>query len=409
MPSEIDKFWTLSGRVNSFAFEIVAANNLNKHLGWLEGVTSGKLSFGYDTDLKVSGSLEVSSQKFIENCVIRVHYRPKLGTDESKKRVLCTCFALTDKMVFDKGRYSGSIELRSMLAQYADDKLRSGFTIGKNKSYKAELKRLVKSLGSRKYSVSSNVKDKMCAKATAFEVGKAPMEVIQSIADSLGGQVGVDTDGRMVIGQYLRPAKKTCSKRLPSGEYSVTLPGVEIEDDGATVPNRVSYKCEVSWKQTVYVLDKKGRKQKYTSGSKKGKYKTKTEKKSKVIVGRAQVASSSALHYNNRGRWVTEVFSCKRDLGTKGLNSTSALEAKFADLQAEMNKKAANKLTSVSYRTKKYTIECYFLPVSCGEVVEFEYIASGLKLHVQAMITAIELSLDKGARMKMTLKHVRYV
>ena len=135
MPSEIDKFWTTSGRTDSFAFEIVAANNLEKHLGWLEGVTSGKLTFGFDTDLKVSGSLEVSSHKFIENCVIRVHYKPRLGTEE-KPRVLCTCIASTGKMTFDKGRYSGSVELRSVLAQYIDDKLRDAFTIGKNKSLK---------------------------------------------------------------------------------------------------------------------------------------------------------------------------------------------------------------------------------------------------------------------------------
>lgn len=409
MPSEIDKFWTVSGRTNSFAFEIVAANDLNKHLGWLEGVTSGKLSFGYDTDLKVSGSLEVSSHKFVENCVIRVHFRPRLGTDKSHDRVLCTCIASTEKMKFDKGRYTGSVELRSVLAQYIDDKLRDAFTIGKNKSYKAEFKRLVSAVGGGKYSISSNVKDKKCDKATAFEIGKAPIEVIQSIADSLGGQVGVDPNGRLVMEQYLTPAKRTCAKRLPTGEYSVTLPGVEIEDDGSSVPNRVSYKCAVSWKQKEYVLDKKGRKTRYTSGSNKGKYKTQTKKKSKTITGRAQVASSSPLHFNNRGRWVSENYSMTKDLGTKGLNSTTALNNQLANLQKEMNNKAASKLTSISSRTKKYTIECYYLPVSCGEVVEFEYIASGLTLRVQAMITAIDLTLDKGARMQMTLKHVRYV
>lgn len=408
MPSEIDKFWTTSGRVDSFSFEIVAANNLDKHVGWLEGVTSGKLDFGFDTDLKVSGSLEVSTHKFIENCVVRVHYNPKLGT-ETKPRVLCTCIATTEKMTFDKGRYSGSIELRSVLAQYIDDKLYYAFTIGKNKSLKAELKRLVNAVGGGKYAVSSNVKDKKRSTAAAFEIGKAPMEVLQSIADSLGGQVTVKPDGRMYIDQYLAPGKKTCAWRLPSGEYSVTLPGVEIEDDGSSVPNRVAYRCTASWKQTVYVTDKKGNREKYTSGKNKGKYKTKTEKKSKSITGRAQVGKSSKLHFNNRGRWVTENYSCTKDLGTKGLNSTKELEKKFSEIQAEMNKKAAAKLTSVSARTKKYVIECYYLPISCGEVVEFEYVASGLNLHVQAMVTAIELSLEKGARMKITLKHVRYV
>lgn len=408
MPSEIDKFWTTSGRIDSFAFEVVAANDLDKHVGWLEGVTSGKLDFGFDTDLKVSGSLEVSTHKFIENCVIRVHYNPTLGT-ETKPRVLCTCIASTDKMTFDKGRYSGSIELRSVLAQYTDDKLRDAFTIGKNKSLKAELKRLVSAVGGGKYAVSSNVKDKKASAATAFEIGKAPMEVVQSIADSLGGQVTVKADGRMYIDQYLAPGKKTCAWRLPAGERSVTLPGVEIEDDGSSVPNRVSYKCTASWKQTEYVLDKKGNKTKHTSGSNKGKYKTKTVNKSAIITGRAQVGSTSPLHFNNRGRWVTENYAMTQNLGTKGLDSTTALNNQLVELQKEMNKKAAAKLTSISSRTRKYVIETYYLPVECGEVVEFEYVASGMNLHVQAMITAIELTLEKGARMKITLRHVRYV
>lgn len=409
MATQVESFWTTSGRVDNFAFEIVAGNDLDKHLGWLEGITGGKLNFGYDTDLKVSGSLDISSTSFVENCVLRVHFMPKLG-NEQRDIILCTCIATVTKMNFDKGRYRGSLELRSMLAQYMDDKLRDAFTIGKNKSYKSELKRLITAVGGGAYSISSNVKDKKCSSATAFEQGKAPMEAVQAIADALGGQIGVDVRGRMIIEQYLTPAKRTCSLVLPSGRYSVTTSGIEIEDDASNVPNRVAYKCTVSWKQTVYALDKKGRKQKYTSGKYKGKYKTKTQNKSKVITGRAQVSSSSPISFNKRGRWVSEVYTCSKNLGTKKLGtSTTTINNQLASVQTEMNKKAASKLNSISSRSKNYTLECYYLPISCGQVVEFEYVASGIKLHVQAMVMSIEMNIGVGAKMKVNLKHVRNV
>lgn len=408
MASQVDSFWTTSGRVDNFAFEIVAANDLKKHLGWLEGVRGGKLTFGYDTDLKVSGSLDISSTEYIENCVVRVHYRPKLGTVE-KDIVLCTCIAVAANMDFEKGRYTGSIELSSMLLQYTEDKIRKAFTIGKNKSYKSEFKRLIKAINGGKYSFGSNLKDKKCTAAVAFEIGKTPMEVIQAIAEGLGGQVGVNTTGYLTINQYLTPAKKSCTLRLPTGSYSVTMPKVQIEDNGSTVPNRVSYKCTASWKQTVYVLDKKGKKTKHTSGANKGKYKTKVEKKSKVIEGRAQVSANSALHYNKRGRWITENYSTTKNLGSVGLTSTSALNTKLDNLQKDMNKKAASKLSSLTTRTRSYLIECYYLPITCGQVVEFEYVASGISLHVQAMVMSIEMDLAAGCKMSVNLKHVRYV
>lgn len=406
--AQVDKFWTTSGRVDAFAFEKVAPNNLSKHLGWLEGVTGGSLTFDYDSDLKVSGSLDISTTSFVENCVLRIHYKPKLGA-EQKDIVLCTCFATASDMDFDKGRYKGKLELKSVLARYVDDKLRNTFSIGKNKGYKAELKRLIDNNCGGKYSVAADVKDKVCGKALAFESGKAPMEVIQSIADTLDAQVGVDKNGYMTLKRYLAPSKRSCSLTIPSGSVSVTLPGVNISDNQADAVNRVAYKCECSWKQTVYVTNKKGQRQKYTSGANKGKYKTKKEKKSKTITGRAQVSSSSPLHFSSRGRWVSEVYTCKRDLGTKKLGSTAELNKKFAEIQAEMNKKAATKLSNVSAKIKKYVIECYYLPLEIGQVVEFEYVASGLKLHVQAMVTAIEMNLGPGARMKVTLKHVRNV
>lgn len=410
MADQVERFWTTSGRIDAFEFELLSCNDFNKSLGYLQGVKGGKLDFGFDTDLKVNGSLEISTTKFIENCIIRIHYIPRLSESQKKDIILCTCFAFTDKLNFDKGRYYGTIELISALARYTDDVLQTSFTIGKNKTYKNELARLLKKQSSGGiYRFTSNVTDKKSSSAIAFEKGKSTMEVMQSIADGLGARIDVDECGTTVFEKYFAPSKKNCTLKIPTGQYSVTLPNIEIEDSKSDIPNRIAYHCEVSWKQKVYVLDKKGNKVKYKSGTNKGKYKTKTEQKKKTIVGKAQVKSTSPLHYSKRGRWVTQVFSYTKTLGSSKIDTTEKLNAQLAAIKKEADNKAASKLSSLTAGSKKYSIECYYLPIKCGQVVEFEYIASGIKIHVHAMITNIAMELSVGSKMKVTLKHVRYV
>lgn len=407
---DIDRFWTTSGRVDTFAFELVSPNDFNKSLGWLSGVTGGKLTFGFDTDLKVSGSLDISTTKFVNDCIIRVHYRPQLSEEQKKDIILGTCFAYTESMNFDKGRYYGTIELVSALARYTDDVLQTTFTIGKNKTYKNELARLLKKESSGgKYKFNSDVDNKKCTSAVAFEAGKPTMDVIQAIADGLDARVDVNENGVMVFEKYFAPSKKSCTLKLPTGQYSVTLPNIEIENARTEVPNRIAYHCEVSWSQKEYVLDKKGNKTKYTSGANKGKYKTKTVNKKKTIVGKAQVASSSPYHYSKTGRWKTQVFEYTKKLSASKMSTAAKREAQFAAIKKSADSKAATKLSSLTSNKKKYIIECFYLPIKCGQVVEFEYVASGISLHVQAMVTNIEMNLSVGAKMKVTLKHVRYV
>jgi hypothetical protein len=410
MAKSFDNFWTTSGRIDSFEFEIVAPNNYEKTIGYIKGVTGGKLNFGYDTDLKVSGSLDVSSSEYIDTCIVRIHYKPRLSDTQKKDIILATCFAYTNNMKFDKGRYFGSIELVSTLARYTDDVLQQNFTIGKNKTYKSELKRLfTREATGGKYKFGSDVKDKKCTSAKLFENGTAPMEVVQAVAKGLDSRVNVNPKGVMVIDKYFAPSKRDCEYKLPTGDYSVTLPEVEITNNRTDMPNRVAYRCEVSYKVKEYVRDKKGNKVKYTSGENKGKYKTKTVEKTSTVTGKAVVKESSPLHFQNRGRWVTQIFSYKKQLSASKVNTDSKLEAELEKIKKEANSKAASKLSTLTSGKKRYVIECYYLPIECGDVVEFEYIASGLKLHVQAMVENIELDLSVGAKMKVTLKHVRSV
>ena len=74
-----------------------------------------------------------------------------------------------------------------------------------------------------------------------------------------------------------------------------------------------------------------------------------------------------------------------------------------------MNKRAASKLSALTSRSITYEIRCFYLPVKVGQVVEFEHVSSGIRLHVQAMVASIDIDLSAGCPMTVILNHVRYV
>lgn len=404
MATEVDAFWTTSGRVDSFAFEQIDPDDLTTHLGWLDGVTGGSLTWGFYTDLKVSGSLNITSTSMFTNCVVRIHYMPRLGATQ-KDIILCTCIAEVESMIFDKGLYVGTVGLKSMLQQYLGDKLYKDFTVGKNKSCKAEFKRLINTVGGKGYTYKSAT-DKTTTASQVIEKGSTPMQAINAIADKMGAQVSVTPNGYLKLTDYISPGNKTCSLRLPTGEDSVTEQPVEVSNDSATKVNRVFYTYNVTWNQVEYLLDKNGKKQTYTSGKNKGKYKTTKKKKSKAIVGKATVKSSSELHRSNTGRWISATYEKAVGIGTWGIGTGASLEKKLNKLQTEANSAAADKMAAYLKLTY-YTIECSYLPVEIGQVVEFEHVESGRNIHCQAIITDIDMNIGTGARMKIKMRRVR--
>ena len=410
----IDKFWTRSGRVDNFEFELVDSLDFDKSLGMLDGVLGGKLTYSYEADLRVSGSLNfyttVEPSKFY-NCAVRIYYKPSLSQGQTKNILLATCFGNVSEVKFSKGRYSGTLNLVSAIARYKDDALVSTFMLGENKSYKSEFKRMRSEQGTvGKFCFNSDVGDRKLKTSISFEVGRPPLEVVQSIASGLDARYDVSPMGTLMFEKYIAPSKKECIYVLPKGEYSVTMPDVNISCPTSDMPNRIVYNCRVSWKQREYVINKEtGEREKYVITEKKGQYKTQIREQKKVIGGRAQVSKNHILHVNTRGRWVTKIFEYDKELDTHDVNSEAQLEQEFEQIKKEADKKAAQKLSELTSACKKYTIECYYLPLKCGQVVEFEHVASGIKLHVQAMVTNIELNLGVGAKMTVTLDHIRGV
>lgn len=356
--------WKASGRIDSYEFEKIAVNNLSKSLGKITGVTGGKLTFGYDTELKVSGTLDVVNTNFTNNCLIRVWYVVKANNSAKAERIeLCTCFAETSEMDYINGQWSGTINLRSVLARYIDDQIPKNWVFAAYKKGKQEKRALnyfdnfVKSCGG--VAVRSGVSNKKYDKNQVYEMGTSPMAILQAIAKHVGGMITCDTHGRMVLRKRHTYNKNNSYYALPSGSYSVTLPGLTYENSTAGTTNRYAVK--------------------YTYKDSKGKEKT--------LWGLAK--SASGYGSTSAGRWITQ---------TETLNSMSPKTQKRID---EIAKKRLNANDNV---TKYWKLKCFYLPLTdrCleGKFVRFQY----GKLDIDARVWSVDMDLSLGGMLEVTLK-----
>lgn len=353
--------WTESGRIDGYVFEKIPIKGIDADpSGELNGVIGGELNFSYDSSLKVSGSLDVTKTNFINNCYIRIWYTPTLNGEKKRIR-LCTCYASTSNGHYEDGLYSGTIELKSVLLRHTGDKLRKNYTLAKGKSALAAFKAMFKWLGGT-YAVKG-MKDKKFTKNTVVEFGRAPMEVLQYIADFLGGEITCDTYGRTVLQKYTIPSKKPISYTIPSGAASVTLPGIDIHNSQANTPNYTAVRYQ------------------YTEGSGKNAV-------TREIIGTAAADSSSAISRNKCGRFITETYNLS-DMSPKTKARADAI--------------AASKLKSASKHYVTYKVRCFYLPIEIGQVVRFRYD----DIDIDGLVSKIDMKLGDALTMDVTLRRVR--
>lgn len=383
--------WTKTGRVYSFEFMWVNPANLDDETGGLEGVTGGSLTFGYDTDEQVSGSLSLTCEDPDALCgMLRVYALSTLDGSAFERVELATCYASAGEMERLHGRWRGTLELRGPLSRYKDDCINGVWTAAKGSTWKKEWKAVFSRVGGA-HLWRADLPDKEVGASKTLDFGSTQLDRLEAIRKAVGGRLTSDSHGRVVMERYVAPAKRALAGRLPEGEDSVTLAGVTLASPAGPIPNRVV----VRWKRKVkvkrYVLDEKGNKVKYKSGDKKGKYKTKTVTETRVGYGKAAVAATSAYSKAKTGKWVTAAYD---------VTNPSKYDGKV-----DLNKTAAAKLAALVSAKATYTIEHYFLPIRCGEVWELEQDG----LHVQGMVVSMEMELSPGLPCTTELRHVRRV
>ena len=362
--------WSTPGRIDDFEFIKINPNALGTSPGTIDGVVGGKLTFDYDSELKVSGSLDVVNTNFTNGCLIRIKYVVKKNNSaKAEKFTLCTCYADTTEMNYENGQWNGTINLRSVLSRYIDDQISNNWVFQSGSSAIKHFKNTFSWLGGA-YTIKSNVKDKKYPytskgkkKNVVHQMGTSPMEVLNSIAKFLSCEITCDNYGQTVLQKKIAPKYKAVSKPIPSGDISVTLPGLTKEDTVAGTVNRVVVR---------YSYKKSG--------------------KTETLRGVASVVKTHRASYKNQGRYVTKTYT---------LNTMSP------QTQKRIDQIAKNYLLKDSAITRYWKFTCFYVPITdiClkGGVVQFDY----GNLKIDAQVVSVDMDLAPGGKLEVTLKEVR--
>ena len=396
--------WLESGRTDEFWYDMVDINSL-KVMGKLEGVTGGQVSWDYNSDLKVSGTLQVTNAYFVNNCLIRVWLGARPANSSKTTWVeLCTCLASTESGHYENGRYSGTINLRGVLARFLDDVLEENYTHGKGNSAYARYKAMFKWLGGKWD--WRGVEDKNFSKTRVFEFGSSAMEPMQHIADTVGGQLTCDTHGRVLMQKYTSPGAKPVSYSIKADGYSVILNGIDEEYGLAGTTNRYAVRYQYKWVRFVadgtYAADTTDKDGVFHA---KGSTKYKKTSTDCVVYGLATSKSTWATAYKRTGRYVTETWDVSTVKNPVPEGATAGEKAAAeAKIKAELNEKAARWLSNAATWHKRYTVRtCTYLPVEIGQVINFRYD----KFNIDGLIEGIDYDLRPGCPMTLRIRRVR--
>lgn len=353
--------WTASGIVSEIEYEMVDPRDLDSAKGRLSGVLSGSLTFGFYTDTKAIGTLTVSDCDYEPGNLVRIYYTASLD-GEYERVCLGTFFAGTSSAHYERGTWSGKIDLSSILTRYTDDLCETDTVLAKGRSAKGWFWSACRWTGSTG-AILGDIADKAFPKAAVIEYGSAKLDVLNKIADILGGTIGVDPYGRVTLRKYLRPSDKPVSFRVESGDRSVTFSGVDYEDGKSDVVNR----CCVKY----------------------------AKEDGTAVYGLADLPSTSDYSFQRTGRRITRCYE---------LDTMSPETADEASARAERH------LASFGDGTASWSFSSFFLPYSAGDVIRFDYKDSDDDegISVDGLVTELDISWDSAAvRMDTTIKEVR--
>lgn len=282
--------WTTPKRKDRFIYELVDPIDINITRGYLEGVTSAKLTFGYYTDTRISGSMvahDIGGQ-WKDNSLIRIHHYVE---DSDYHNELCTCFVSDIKDGWEHNENSFDISLKSMLWRLEDDLLLYNLTLDQGSYAKQAIIDICAQAGASLI-IEYNVGNYQYSNPVVYEAGKSRLSTLFDICDTMGARLEVDGHGNIVVRAYAphsqKPSLGTITDEMIYGK-------IEQSNNFATIPN------------TVLVTHKKD---------------------DKTIVGRADVDGASDMAYAKRGRRVVELHE-ESDMSPETEARANELAAKY--------------------------------------------------------------------------------
>lgn len=317
---------TRTGRLRAY---MVSPTNLDAPYGELTGVqwSTLNLSAGYYTDARTTGAVDIADEpEWVRGSFIRLVYEiPEWGYS----RELGTYAVVNDDATRSHGKWTGTLELRSMLYTMSTDVAPTGLTIAPGGRALAAIRNELQQAG-RAYRFEDPL-DYQFTGARKFSSGESRLSRCYALCTASGNRLDVDGHGLVTVSPYVEPAAKA-----PVLSLALDDPRGIVSDEVSRSTNwlEMPSRAAVTYRYTV------------TQGS---------DTVEKEITAYVDVSATSHANAGNRGYYVTD----HQELADMSPATYSrALEIARQRLEAKSLEKVEWKLTT------KY------LPLWEGDVME---------------------------------------
>ena len=340
--------WTNKQRIDRFGYELIDPWDISVSRGWLDGVTSCRITHGYYTDTRVSAKIEFFGDSYIENSLIRVHHYVDA---ESYHHELGTFFVDDISGTREHAQDTRTLTLVSLISRMSEDKLVTHYSIPAGKLASDVIAELCAQHGADYR--WRNAKDHRYQGSKLYDYGECPLTVIFDVLEACKDRLEVDGHGRLIVSRYVNPATKTPVATFSESNGSI-IGAVQVSDDMYSTANRVA------------VVSKSG---------------------DDEIVGHADMPSSSKMSYHRRGRFVTTLDN------VTDLQPATALGAQ---------QHAADSIAELNDLSREFQFDTFYSPLTPGDTATL--ILDGESIHV--MLKTREIDVGTGLICSDTWKEV---
>ena len=363
---------------------MVSQTNLDDQLGELEGVDlSGSfLEWGYYTDLRTSGRIQVYGENWDRGRFLRVyHDMPDYGFSE----VLGTYIVVRDDAREVNGTWVYDLELHSTLEMFVGDVLTRPWVIALGASSLDTIRQVIASSGAHSMrktlanlsgagnstvTVDTSLStDVQATTAQIMKAGQSRLECLFALCKMGNNRLTVNSWGTPVISR-----RRSLAKVEPKWRFDLA------DKSGVVVDGSLTHSTDWLELPDTYAIE-------HT-------YSDKSDSKSeqRELYGLAHVRASSSHTVANRGYSIVH-FESVREMNPK--------------TSQRANDVARERLTKDSVEMMEWQLSCTYIPLRDGDVVEL-VLTSGMPEYRGVrlcMVKSVEVNLARMT-MNVTLKEV---
>lgn len=317
------------------------------------------ITWGYETDTRVSGSLKVLDTNYSDHSLIRiVHYIQEWNYEKT----LATMLVTDDPGNRSKGHWLTTYELHSALSMIEKDYIPWPYTIASGATAKNVVTNLLGD-AQRPYVIGSDFSDYTYPgpDAVIYDMGDSRLSDLFDVCNTSGNFINVDGEGRITMSRYIPLASRTPVYTFDvSSSRTNVIDGITSSSTRLTAPTReiVTYQGQDSNKQDVKIY--------------------------------AYADTTSGETATSRGYIVAEV------------NSVSKLDpATTATAQTLAN----NYLSESTGYTKEWQLSILYVPLNISDVVVLRFPDGTDAGDHKCLVKTIKLALDT-LTMDLTLREV---